>query len=294
MHYSSAVTKKSELGYPIPNRTSNFKSNSHTGNITGREANSTSTSQEKLSRGITSGAIISPSADVYKVTVTFDSLTVHDNHEGLFSGDGEYNLFAYVQGKKIGLTDASYTTDLCAGWSCTGAPALLDVREGETVYFNPGTEVTVELPRTMPLSIFTAGDEIDDCERQEWIDPDLISLDPQFPGLTLADVFKNPQLDWLSAVRLFIIYAQAFADCISLDSNDPLGNVVKFYNPPGQSYEPIGWGAGSHTNVVSDTGDYTLRYTITIAPKVPAKQINPSMLSNKFQSNNTFSFKNPN
>ena len=48
--------------------------------------------------------------------------------------------------------------------------------------------------------------------------------------------------------------------------NDRLGNLIKFYEPPGQSYEPIGWGAGAHTNVVSDTGDFTLRYTITVTP----------------------------
>jgi F5/8 type C domain-containing protein len=45
-----------------------------------------------------------------------------------------------------------------------------------------------------------------------------------------------------------------------------LGFINKLYMPPGQSYEPIGYGAGIHTNVVSDSGDFTLRYTISVVP----------------------------
>jgi hypothetical protein len=33
----------------------------------------------------------------YQVKVTFDSMTVHDTHEGIFSGDGEYDIAVYVQ-----------------------------------------------------------------------------------------------------------------------------------------------------------------------------------------------------
>jgi hypothetical protein len=63
--------------------------------------------------------------------------------------------------------------------------------------------------------------------------------------------------------------------------------------PPGQSYEPIGYGAGSHTNVISDNDDYILRYTITITPptNLSPKQSGDRFL-NQMQSNNTFSFNN--
>jgi hypothetical protein len=54
------------------------------------------------------------------------------------------------------------------------------------------------------------------------------------------------------------------ADASPYGGSEVLGNIVKFYNPPGQSYEPIGYGAGVHTNVVSSKGDYTLRYTIAV------------------------------
>ncbi len=270
-------------------------SNNHAANITGRQANSTTTSQEKLSKGLTAGAITLPSADVYKVTVKFDSITVNDNHEGLFSGDGEYNIAAYVQGIRVYLTFASEPAN-CAGLGCTGGPALLDVSSGETVFFKPRTQVSIDLPGTVPLSIFTTGFEVDSCGFYGVPLASSVIVDP-IQGLSLADVFKNPQLDWISAVNTFLHLAGIRAvDCLpaSLDENDPLGTIVKFYNPPGHSYEPIGWGAGSHTNVVSSTGDYTLRYTISVEPKFPAKQIDSSKLSNKFQSNNTFTFKNPN
>ena len=75
-----------------------------------------------------------------------------------------------------------------------------------------------------------------------------------------------------------------------------IAKIVKFYNPPGSSYEPIGYGAGAHTNVVSDRGDYTLRYTITVTPPptLVEKHIDSNSLSNKIQSNNnTFTFNKP-
>ena len=79
----------------------------------------------------------------------------------------------------------------------------------------------------------------------------------------------------------------------AFDSNERLGNLIKFYGPPGQSYEPAGYGAGAHTNVVSDTGDYTLRYTITVTPPPTAgvkKQFDSNTSLNQMQPNNTFTF----
>ena len=97
----------------------------------------------------------------------------------------EYDLNAFVQGIKVGLTDASYTTDLCAGWGCNSRPALLDVSQGETLYFKPDTEVILDLPRTVQLSIFTVGI------------PFLIPKD-------LVEVFKNPQLDLYTPVTQYL------------------------------------------------------------------------------------------
>ena len=37
----------------------------------------------------------------------------------------------------------------------------MNAEEGRTYQFNPGTEVTVALLATVPLSIFTVGSEVD-------------------------------------------------------------------------------------------------------------------------------------
>lgn len=47
---------------------------------------------------------ITPGINV-QIVVTFNSITVHNNHEGAISGDGEYDLYAYVQGRIVRLTD---------------------------------------------------------------------------------------------------------------------------------------------------------------------------------------------
>jgi hypothetical protein len=44
-----------------------------------------------------------------------------------------------------------------------------------------------------------------------------------------------------------------------LNKNDILGVVTKIYDGPS-------YGGGVHSNVVSSTGDFTLRYTITVTP----------------------------
>ena len=95
------------------------------------------------------------------------------------------------------------------------------------------------------------GKELDKCDR----------MDFQLPK-DLVEVFKNPQLDWYTPLTQYLSKKNSrLGDC-GYGGSEELGNIVKFYNPPGSSYEPIGYGAGSHTNVVSDKGDYTLRYTI--------------------------------
>jgi hypothetical protein len=103
-------------------------------------------------------------------------------------------------------------------------------------------------------------------------------------------MFRNPQLDWLTPITQYISEENSLD--FAYDDSEVLGNIVKFYNPPGQSYEPIGYGAGVHTNVVSNKGDYTLRYTIAVTPPpfpptAFQKQLEPGKLTNQFESNNT-------
>lgn len=269
---------------PAPESTTMFESNllpeNQTSNQTEKQADTMLTLQEKLSKGIiTDNTIFTPR--IYQVTVVFDSITVHEDHEGLVSGDGEYELHASVQGKVFDLTDASIPGDPYHYPGDIPSAGLGDVSEGETVQFLPEARVTLDLLETTPLSIFTWGAELDSCGYEK----DSPSTLPK----ALIEIFKNPQLDWLTPITQYIS-SQDSNDC-GYDDSEVLGNIVKFYNPPGQSYEPIGYGAGAHTNVVSSKGDYTLRYTIAVTPPPPPptasqKQLDPGKLTNEFQSNN--------
>ena len=72
--------------------------------------------------------------------------------------------------------------------------------------------------------------------------------------------------------------------CILGSDNDRIGNLIKFYNP-------VDYGKGAHTNVVSSTGNFTLRYTTTVTPPpitAVNKQLDPNTFLNQTQQNNIF------
>ena len=95
-----------------------------------------------------------PKTEKYKVTVRFNEITVHNDHEGKLSGDGEYDLKAYVHGILVDLTKLST-------WRDAG---LTDVSSRENVKFNPGNFMTVNIDNSIPLTIVTTGTEDDGCK----------------------------------------------------------------------------------------------------------------------------------
>jgi hypothetical protein len=223
-------------------------------NQTEEASKPTATIGRQLSPGLLSDlAIISPPPP-HKVKVTFDSMAVHNDHEGALSGDGEYDIAVYVQGIKVGLTDASGPGD-----------GLWDVSSGETVTFNPGTEVTVAIPSTLPLSVMTVGSEVDGCDRTAF--PEDIQ-DGILRVLTLGGALRNIQDEINDGIN--------WIGC-KLNGNDVLGVINNVY-------EPTSYGAGSHEEK-SDKGDFTLRYTIGVtAPPPPAPDTNKQtdLQPNKF------------
>lgn len=187
-----------------------------------------------------------------KVTVKFDSITVHNDHEGFGRGDGEYNLVAYVQGYRIKLTEAT-EFGVCGGIT---APdhcdyELWDVDSGQTVYFEPDTDVSVEIADSIPLSIFTLGDEVDGCMRTPYPSSEAMRGH--------LNIFSNPQLDWRSQIQSYQTRSAASSSCSLGNDNDVLGALNEFYDPP--SYN-----GGPH-QIKSSNADFTLRYTITVFPK---------------------------
>ena len=198
----------------------------------------------------------------YKVKVQFDSITVYEDHEGPLSGDAEYDLTAYVQGVKVELTDKTTGEGIWVGQDIPPF-GLGDVSEGETVTFDPETEVTVEIPDTLPLLIFTVGDEVDHSCR---------SKHPDNMWDKLITILQKSQDTWFDSVKVIQqneninVCTSKFNNTKLMNPSDILGIITKFYDPPD-------YGGGSHTSVVSDTGDFILRYTITvISPQTTEKK----------------------
>lgn len=194
--------------------------------------------------------------------MSFDSITVHDNHEGSTRGDGEWKLAAYVQGKKIDLTEAScthgtITATLPGGQHITldqcGVTGLNDAGDGETIKFHPGTEVTVDIPSPLPLSIFVYGEV--DCDNP--IFPDDVSK-KVIAILKGPDTRENMLIEiqnWISfpfdnGIIDEYHHSVCFTGIITGDENTDLGVINKIY-------EPTGYGAGAHTNEVSTLGGHS-------------------------------------
>ena len=178
----------------------------------------------------------------YKVKVTFDSMTVHDDLEGAFSGDGEYDIAAYVQGIKVGLTDASGP----------GA-GLWDVSTGETVYFDPGTEVTVDTQ--LPLSIFTVGSEVDSCGRT--------AFPENMQSALLNALERNSRTVALQEIKVIqdsingqINSAFSCVETAFSSKNDILGVI-------NEVIDITGYGETYHATK-SAPGAFTLKYTISV------------------------------
>ena len=205
-----------------------------------------------LAAGMGLAYILYTSNTVYAVNVvtevTFNSITVHNKHEGTFSGDGEYDLVAYVQGKKIDLTYASGP-----------GSGLWDVSNGESLTFKRANKVITEIPNNVPLSIITAGSEVDGCGRAKF--PDNIQDSTGFfknPNRqTTGPIFFDPKLN-LQETR----YAQDWLNyktfCLAANMNDLLGTINLLYYPPSYGVGP--------REAKSNTGDFTLRFTIATGP----------------------------
>jgi hypothetical protein len=201
----------------------------------------------------------------YRVNVRFDRITVHNDHEGFASGDGEYQLNAYVQGSLVDLTKLSQ-------WRDAG---LTDVSSGETVQFNPGNFTGVGIDSLTQLTLFTVGSEDDGCGKlplpgflQSTVNSKTLNQTRQQGGAVVGGVIGGiyggpagaaagkeigPQLQKLSNDL-----TTKFLGKISckVNANDDIGKIVQTYDPPR-------FGAGPHT-VKSDAGDFTLTYSIAV------------------------------
>jgi len=259
VQYTDAVINKSQ--FPISKNSSAL-----TPHVLNKSVSSANVSKiQSFSNRVTAGNPGSPVSNTNTtLKVVFDSMTVHNTHEGLFSGDGEYNIVAYVQGIKVPLTDLSKGGDkgpaFCAGFGC--GVGLRDISKGETVTFKPGAEATVNLPEGVPLTVFTAGVEVDTCGWKKFPNGDdeiIVRLtEPELERNSLSEVLKHPELNWSGIILLYQHIAEEEARCLAntANNNDVIGSILAFYNPPL-------YGVGQHDDAPTNI-DFDLRYTITI------------------------------
>jgi hypothetical protein len=241
--------------------------------VTEETANDTVTNltltKPKINTSIT-GDLFPPA---YQVKTTFYNIIVHNDHDGLARGDGEWDLVAFVQGIRVPLTEKSCRTNPITTGDSVADCGLGSIEGGTTAYFGDlgkpldlGTSVTVQLPRTVPLSIFTAGIEEDDCGRAE--------IPDEKSQQELMSLMRDERLNWIEPIRNFIGSVRAIDNLYTVTplsdpvcgysdlfaGSDKLGNIIKFY-------EPIDYGkSDACIRDKSDSGDYTLCYRITVTP----------------------------
>jgi hypothetical protein len=174
-------------------------------------------------------------SEKYQVRVQIHSLTMHNDHDPKPKGKGEIENYAYIQGHR----------------------AILNthIDSGDTKFFEPPREVTVYLGANSPLSIFTVGIETDFCHTGA----SLAEYPPEY--LTkLNPLFGNPASNWLEAISN--VQKEVYKDYLyATPCDDKVGTINRIY-------EPTNYQEGPHI-VKSSSGDFTLRFTVTVTPVQP-------------------------
>lgn len=164
-----------------------------------------------------------------RVRVFFESIAVYNDHDGegidirpMTCCSGEWTLLAFVQGKMIKLLDHN-----------------VDGGHSYTLH----KDITIDIRRDLPLSIFTYGVDDDSflglCEVNE------LGLGYQAPN-----IFTFPSMLWKQKIIDFV--SQDGGSCG--DSGDNLGIINELY-------EPQGHGEGFH-QVKSSSGDFRLKFVV--------------------------------
>jgi hypothetical protein len=209
----------------------------------------------------------------YKIKIIFDFILPLEDHEGAFSGCGEYDLTAFVQGKKISLTDATdaYVNGQYGGnlWDVCND----DIDRRRPIHFKPGTEVTVEIPMAdtpfdaQPLSIFTVGTEIDGCMRAT-LPSNLNEVQQVLADKGTTRPYYDGVKEKIAKIQSDINSQLPLAGCLGnpslINDNDLLGTINEIYYPPGYGklVGPNGPNNPGSNQAMSSTGDFVLYWKV--------------------------------
>jgi hypothetical protein len=227
-----------------------------TSNVTEETSKPNSTLKRQLSKGLLEDMkIFTPSAPApdTKIKVTFNAITVHDSHEGVWSGEGEYDLSAYVGIHLVDLTAASGPGE-----------GLWDVDKGERVYFDPGTEVELTLTPGQPFSIMTVGSEVDGCGKTNF--PKTVAV--------LEVIVETIAWEQIEGIQQELNDLINGVTCMA-NENDILGKINVIHEAPDYgAFTPVGSSGDKRgcDSLRSDKGDFTLDYCVTVlAPPTPVQ-----------------------
>jgi hypothetical protein len=186
----------------------------------------------------------------YTFEVDFQDIWIRDCHEGIASGDGEWDIAVYVQGNKLSLTDI--LPDLWDAY-CPASYYVL-----QFPYTKRLDLIRIDVPATDTLSIFTVGSEVDTCERTDFPNylPSLEAIVHSDPGI-VEQTTEKIQVDLNSRIN----------DEFCINDNDVLGLINKAYSTRQILASRAFMGSG--VSQESSTGDFVLRYSIECINPVP-------------------------
>jgi hypothetical protein len=214
-----------------------------------------------------------PPVPSYKIKIIFDFILPLEDHESAFSGCGEYDLTAFVQGKRISLTDATdvYVNGQYGGnlWDVCND----DIDRRRPIHFKPGTEVTVEIPMAdtpfdaQPLSIFTVGTEIDGCMRAT-LPSNLNEVQQVLADKGTTRPYYDGVKEKIAKIQSDINSQLPLAGCLGnpslINDNDLLGTINEIYYPPGYGklVGPNGPNNPGSNHAMSSTSDFVLYWKV--------------------------------
>jgi hypothetical protein len=185
------------------------------------------------------------------ITVTFQVIQIHNDHEGFGRGAGEFNLVAYVQGKKVDLTGASVNCIYTGDFPGCG---LGNSNTGDRIGFrnNPSVppSINVLVRQGTPLSIFTVGVESDDCGWQAFPR----SVQQAEHGVFGSEPIFHSEAAIYEALQTTQKNLNIQKTCDG--ENEILGTINNLHASP--NYD-----LGTREVAKSSTGDFTLTYTIS-------------------------------
>lgn len=168
-----------------------------------------------------------------KFKIKIDSIKIHSDHDPFASGEWRLYLTSNAQQIRVDTPNG----------------AMWDVDNGETVVFR-NLYLDVAIPANGVIFVDTMGEEVDGQETKIPAIPSSVKAAFAVGAVATGNPLAATYAGYLDKAR------SVLQSIVALDKNDGLGTISKEYR------QADNFGIGVHSDR-SNTGDYTLRYTIS-------------------------------